>query len=651
MTTDPSLSYQRILLFSATLPLLFASATPTAAGPQPTAIWTLDANTIDGTAVKDGGTNGHHGQIRRATLISGRLGEALAFDTSGDGVTIENLQLAGHQLSVMLWLRRDASGVQRLVYFNGLHQVGFSGDTIFVHTGRAGRADPNMPLAPVDIPHGKWTHLAVTWDTAAPSEQVKVYLDGALRYQGTLDNARGKVLKVSTLHLGHSGQDGKNSQTFLGAIDDVALFDVALSAEAIEAAYRKTLTAAGTTVPPTTPREIVSQAAKPPPLYFPRAPYTGRKKLLRIGSELISRMLQSESIAAADLPRRVGLWQDRGLDGLVFTITSLDRGDPQRYWNMCGQWWAVIPRTYEELLPDIRAFQAVTDWGRLTDNFLWSSYAVWKDGERLRCQDWFRDEDWAVILDNTRLLARVARECGFVGVLFDAEQYDGHHAEGAWHIPFNYANYAEGGYAAEGRDTPRPFKEVAAQLRKRGRQYAEALCEEFPGLKILMIPGLYEWSAHERNVPLEDRHYSLYPAFIDGVLDGMDAKATLIGGSEFTYDRTRYADIGHERRRFDEAIDAQADVSDDLKPKMSFAAGIWVDTGRTWSDTDVAQNARDPAAHARAVRNAFRASDEYVWIYGEQSKFLEDNPTALMRAYFRANDAARDLEIEREELE
>jgi len=76
---------------------------------------------------------------------------------------------------------------------------------------------------------------------------------------------------------------------------------------------------------------------------------------------------------------------------------------------------------------------------------------------------------------------------------------------------------------------------------------------------------------------------------------------------------------------------------------MSFAAGIWVDTGRTWSDTDVSQNIRNPTEHERAVRNAFRASAEYSWIYGEQSHFLGDTPTPLMFQYFKANTAAHDL--------
>ena len=43
------------------------------------------------------------------------------------------------------------------------------------------------------------------------------------------------------------------------------------------------------------------------------------------------------------------------------------------------------------------------------------------------------------------------------------------------------------------------------------------------------------------------------------------------------------------------------------------------------------------------MRNAFRASDEYVWIYGEQSQFLEDAPTPLMVEYFQANVDAHDL--------
>jgi len=108
---------------------------------------------------------------------------------------------------------------------------------------------------------------------------------------------------------------------------------------------------------------------------------------------------------------------------------------------------------------------------------------------------------------------------------------------------------------------------VAAQIRKRGTQYTRAVCRGYPGLKILVIPGLYEWAAHDNTEPLESRHYGLYPAFIDGMLEGMDAQATLIGGSEMTYSKTRYSHIGNERKRFDDAIENLADIPAILQKK------------------------------------------------------------------------------------
>ena len=83
------------------------------------------------------------------------------------------------------------------------------------------------------------------------------------------------------------------------------------------------------------------------------------KKLIRVASELCSRLLGSPSLADADLPARVKEWQRTGLDGLVFSMASHDRSKACR--NMTGQWWHILPRTYEELEPDVRALQSVRD--------------------------------------------------------------------------------------------------------------------------------------------------------------------------------------------------------------------------------------------------------------------------------------------------
>ena len=137
------------------------------------------------------------------------------------------------------------------------------------------------------------------------------------------------------------------------------------------------------------------------------------------------------------------------------------------------------------------------------------------------------------------------------------------------------------------------------------------------------------------------------------LLEGLDDQATIISGNEMTYNKTPYSYIGHERKRYDDAIDTLCNVSDALKSRMSFAAGIWVDPNRVWSDTDVSVNVRNPSDHHRAVRNAFIASDEYAWIYGQESHFLGESPTPLMHQYFKANEKAHDTwrSVNRDNLE
>ena len=239
--------------------------------------------------------------------------------------------------------------------------------------------------------------------------------------------------------------------------------------------------------------------------------------------------------------------------------------------------------------------------------------------------------------------ARIAKECGFKGILLDTEQYEGHSASGVWHIPFSYLNYQEADYQKAGEATPRPFPEAAAKIRQRGEEYARAVCDEFPGLTLFVIPALYEWPLRLGEGPLEDNHNGLYPAFLDGLLLGLDENAAMLSGNENTYSKTRYVDIARARKAYDEALERLCHAPAHIKDKMSFAPGIWVDSGRVWSDTDVKINARTPAEHREAVSNAFRVSGKYAWLYGESSFFLIKPPTPLMREYFKANIDAHEM--------
>ncbi|MFH0965061.1 MAG: LamG domain-containing protein [Planctomycetota bacterium] len=601
----------------------------------PVGYWSFDKGDVIEYKALDKSGNGHDGVIDGAAPVAGRVGQALKFDGSAGSVTIDGLDVKSKQLSVSLWLRKEPGKerVNRLIFLGDFLQIGFFDDMIFVHTGRVTKADVNKPHAAFGLTPGQWHNLVVTWDTAAPNDNVKVYLDGALRLAADLQNALNVSLEPARLVIASNGQPD-SKQGFVGVLDEVALYDTALTASKIKAYFNRVVKRPGGGASDSDETgKVIRFPREPEELYVPKETYAGPRKLIRVGSELCSRLLDSPSIAEADLPAKVKAWQDRGLDGVVFSMASHSPDKPEK--NMSGQWWSLVPHEYDELALEIQAFQSVKDWGRLTDNFLWSSMAVW--GGSPKGQDWFSDEDWDIILANVRLQAQVAKECGFKGILLDAEQYPDHHAKGPWRMPFSYPLYAESGYQLAGEDAPRPFAEVAAKIRQRGSQYAQAVCGAFPGVRIMVIPGLYEWTKRLGSGPLEKNEEGLYPSFLNGLLEGLDDQASVIGGSELTYDKSSLMDVMRARKWHDEAMDELCDAPASAKGKMSFAAGIWADAGRSWSDTDAGKNARTPEELKQALQNAFKASGEYAWLYGEKSRFLTTEPTSLLRAYFQAN--------------
>ncbi|MFH0965062.1 MAG: hypothetical protein V2A58_13765, partial [Planctomycetota bacterium] len=366
------------------------------------------------------------------------------------------------------------------------------------------------------------------------------------------------------------------------------------------------------------------------------------KKLIR-ASEEIGSFWGAKSLAEADLPAKIAALQEAGYDGLVFSFASHDRS--KGYHVMTGQWWnCAVRRTYEEFEPEVKAFQSVADWGRITNNFTRTMPAVWSDSANIKCQDWFSDEDWEVVLGNARVLAQVAKECGLAGIMLDTEQY-AHHGRGPWRFPFNYKLYAESGYKLAGEETPRSYEECEAKVRERAREYGEAITGVYPDVVFFVIAGLYEvaWSNMVIRHPggnIEESEEALYPAFVDGILAGLDERAKIVAGTESTYAQSQYKDMLMARDAALEqalCLSAEPEVA---RRRITFSAGIWTDSGwgpKRFSDTDVSANQRDPERHLHAVHNALAASDEYAWQWGEMGGWLSPNPTPLIGEYWKAN--------------
>ena len=370
------------------------------------------------------------------------------------------------------------------------------------------------------------------------------------------------------------------------------------------------------------------------------------KKLIRVAQELVDRT------PATDVPGKVRAWQETGYDGLCFSL----RIDPAALeqppaddaaLNMVWRWWDVDERRPEEFGRDVAAFKSVTDWGRLTDNFLWVASHV----EGHKPPDWASDADWDTVLANTRLAARLAKEIGFRGILFDPEGYGGG-AHGVWRQPWDYSLYARSDYIweAEKRSAPRPFDEVTAMVRRRGREWAQALSEEYPDIVLAAI-GLYEgawgWLASNPSFDgdLAKCPVGLWPAFIDGLLEGLDERASLVSFCGATYLDSQYRSFLVFRDYTKEQSLLLSSVPDLARRRITFAAGIWTDAGYGYprfSTTDERFNQRNPERHKHAVHNALAASDRYAWQWGEwgkdgESNFMTTEPTPLMRRYWQGN--------------
>ncbi len=368
------------------------------------------------------------------------------------------------------------------------------------------------------------------------------------------------------------------------------------------------------------------------------------KKLIRIASETNSQMFvttlngaASWAAAATNLPDKFADWQNAGFEGMSITIAS---NDPSKgFTNMGAQWWNVqAQRDYSEFTDEIATLTA-QNWGRLTDNFLHSSMAPWDNPSRVDSQDWFNDDHWATILHNVGVQARVAKELGFKGVLLDTEQYD-HHGSEPWYHPFDYGAYATGGYRLGGYSQPFSFEESKTKLLQRGAQYAHALSTEFPGITLWLIPAIHRPPIGSLLV-----QENLYQSFIDGILLGLDDNAKLIAGSEATYNLSKLTSFTTIRDGTLQQYLNRSNFDQILQDKWSFATGVFADAPPGWSDTDATENLRKPQEHEDAVRNALAVSDEYAWLYGERSRFLDTTPTPLMGLYLQANEDARQPDV------
>lgn len=173
--------------------------------------------------------------------VVGRRDTALLFDGENDFVDCDNdssLNFGAGSFSVEVWIRPanivDAQFI--VTKYNPTLDVGWF---LAVQTGGDLYMDVydganDLPLF-VDVPftENTWYHVAFTYDTNVGS----LYIDGVLENSGD-GSSVGDINTTTNLLIGRQDRDDA-PLTFDGRIDEVRIYDRALSAEEVENHYRK----------------------------------------------------------------------------------------------------------------------------------------------------------------------------------------------------------------------------------------------------------------------------------------------------------------------------------------------------------------------------------------------------------------------------
>ncbi len=316
------------------------------------------------------------------------------------------------------------------------------------------------------------------------------------------------------------------------------------------------------------------------------------------------------------LARHAEEMERSGLDGVVvdFTRRFTDEQGGQKEDSVRSRWISSQPVRLKEIQHNITALKAAR-FRRFTDNFL-CMYANAGPGGPECFFEWDRnaypDSPWKNWPDDPRqylntfrenmvLAARVCRKLGIKGFFIDQEMY------GSW-------TQMRSDWPMEAFQEP--LETVMARARDNVADVFRAACREYPDITIILIPG------GQYRAVMPDEIAALDMAFTDGILMGLGPRARLFDGQETAYDLCRYERFVQLRSRTRRTGLRYTSVPDLYRKRMQYGFGIWLDhraRAHGGFSRSPYLNHFTPSEFGNALYYALRASDGYVWIYGEDS--------------------------------
>ena len=280
-------------------------------------------------------------------------------------------------------------------------------------------------------------------------------------------------------------------------------------------------------------------------------------------------------------------------------------------------------------------------WQKFTDNFTFMHLSPTE-------MDWFSDEHWEVILNNIKILARVAKIGKCKGICIDPEGYG---KPSPWVYDWN-------GQTPIHYDS-KSYDEYARQVRKRGKQFIQEIQREFPRPKLLFFVMLtiYDNLLESANpdsdslkTTLKKHRYALYYHFINGMLDGLEPETELIDGNEHAYYYTSRSEFEKafvdvkQRYLFLIAPENRKKYTSQVKVAaamyMDHIFGIHMHPGTSIGAYLTESNRLKLFEHN--LFYGLNTSEEYVWCYSEKMNWWRGKvPTGSHEAIKSAKDKVR----------
>ncbi len=211
--------------------------------------WKLDETS--GAAAADSSAYGNNGTCQgNVAWVAGRIAGAWQGDGTGDFIQVphsDSLNIS-NAVTVAMWVNSTGAPTRELIckgtFGSGTtwwasygirmgNTVPATGARRVNFRGNNSSSNPNCLNSNTDIPLNEWTHIACTFDVAAAGNNQKIYFNGLL----DAENQQTAVLTTNTgpVIIGADNYGTPNRWAWLGMLDDVRIYNNALSQEEIQA--------------------------------------------------------------------------------------------------------------------------------------------------------------------------------------------------------------------------------------------------------------------------------------------------------------------------------------------------------------------------------------------------------------------------------